>query len=87
MVRGLLAAQNSDGGRIADAMAGDMASPVQITNGNRTKITNKYVSRLKHVIRQAPAHLPPKRMPGDYYREHCRERSRERDNFAGMPSK
>src|SRR5262249_24101291 len=29
----------------ADAMAGDIARPVQITKGNRTKITDKYVSR------------------------------------------
>src|SRR5665213_877633 len=29
----------------ADAIAGDIARPVQITRGNRTKITNMYVSR------------------------------------------
>ena len=28
----------------AEAKAGDIARPVQITNGKRTKITNRYVS-------------------------------------------
>jgi hypothetical protein len=42
---GLLPPRMVTAGGNADAMAGDMARPVQMTIGNTTKMTNRYVSR------------------------------------------
>ena len=38
-------------------MAGDIARPVQMTNGNRTKITRRYVSRCSTLYDQASSSL------------------------------
>src|SRR5690349_12827505 len=40
-----------------ETMAGDIARPVQITNGKRTKITNRYVSRCSTLYDEASASL------------------------------
>src|SRR3954447_18647281 len=41
----------------AETNAGDIARPVQIINGNRTRITNKYVSRWSKLYDQASVSL------------------------------